>query len=93
MQDASSETQMAPAPVVHVIQVCRARYSGGKGALDTSISLDEAAHIISVFAVPFAPDIPVGEAAHLVQTATVPGLCYQLDLQPLASYFTVDCMS
>ena len=79
-----------PAPVVHMIQVCRSRDSGGKGALNTSISLDEPAHIISVLAVPLAPHIPVGEATDLVQAATVPGLCYQFDLQFSAAHVTVN---
>ena len=74
-------TQAGAAPVVDMVQVCRAGDSGGKGALDASISLDEAAHIISVLAIPLTPYIPVWEAPDLVQTATVPGLCYQLHLQ------------
>ena len=40
--------------------------------------------VITEFAIPFSPDIPVREAANLVQTTTVPGLCYQLHLACVA---------
>lgn len=69
------------APIVDMVEVCRACDPGSKGTLDASVPLDEAAHIISVLAVPLTPYIPVGKAPHLVQTTTVPGLCYELYLQ------------
>ena len=68
-------------PVVDMVEVCRARDPGCKSALHSGISFDEAAYVIPILAIPLAPNIPVWEAANLVQTPTVPRLCYQLHLQ------------
>lgn len=82
-------------PVVVVVQVSRATDASGKGALQTSIPLNESPYIISELAVPLTPDIPVREAADLVQTPTVPGLCYQLHLQSwrLAVAYRLMCVT
>ena len=38
--------------------------------------------VITEAAIPLAPGVPVGEAAHLVEAPAVPGLCNELYLQP-----------
>lgn len=67
-----------------MVQVCRASNPGRKGTLDASVTFDEAAHIVPIFAIPLTPHIPVGEGPNLVQTPTVPWLCYQLHLHFVA---------
>ena len=57
---------------------------GGAGdALDrrpgqTSVSLQEAAQVVPVLAVPFCPPVPGGKGPHLIQSAGVPGLGNEL---------------
>ena len=67
-------------PLVHIVQVGRASKAGGKGSLHALVALDEAAYIVSEAAIPLAPDVPIWEAAHLIQATAVPGLCNQLRL-------------
>ena len=53
-------------PLIHIVHVGRASKAGGKSSFHALVSFDKAAHVVSVAAIPLAPDIPVGEAAHLV---------------------------
>jgi len=80
-------------PVVDMVEVCRARDPGCKSALHSGISFDEAAYVIPIIAIPLAPNIPVWEAANLVQTPTVPRLRYQLHLQDRHSDAAVSMQS
>ena len=78
---AGDEIDRGIAAAVHrVIQIRGAGHALGSGARHACIAFQETAHVVPVASIPLCPPLPGREGADLVETASVPGLCDQLDV-------------